>query len=495
MFRTLYGKLSAVLLALFLLTGALFVVLTFYTTKVHLQETNQRLNRDLARHIASGTGLMEAGRVRPEAAHALFDMLMSVHPAIEVYLLDPDGRILAYSAPPGKVKRERVSLGPVRRFLEGTATFPIAGDDPRDPARQKTFSAAPIPPVGAPQGYLYVILGGEAADSVSEMLEGSYILRLSLFIGVASLLFALLAGLLLFRRLTVRHRRLAAAVEEFERSGFSRVAGPRAPRREGNEDEIDRLADAFTRMEEKIVRQIREIQDADARRRELVSHVSHDLRTPLTSLQGYLETLSMKEGLSDEERNEYLSIALSHCRRLRDLVFDLFELARLDSPDLQVRRERFSLDDLVQDVVMKFRLDAGRKAIRLEMDAEEDLPFAYADIGLIDRVLANLVGNAVRHTPENGTVAVRAFSEGGRLRVRVSDTGPGIPSERLAALFDRAASEGKEPGGRETAGLGLVIARKILELHGSVLAVESREGAGTTFSFDLPSESTSTGLS
>ncbi len=486
MFRTLYGKLSAVLLALFLLVGALFVALTLYTTKVHIQETNQRLNRDLARHIASGTGLFEGGRVRPEAAHALFDMLMSVHPAIEVYLLDPAGRILAFSAPPGKVKRERVSLGPVRRFLEGTAAFPIAGDDPRDPSRQKTFSAAPIPPVGAPQGYLYIILGGEEADSVSQMLRGSYILRLSLLIGVASLLFALLAGLFLFYRLTVRYRRLATVVEAFERSGFSRVADPWKPYRPGKGDEIDRLANAFARMEEKIVLQIREIRDADAHRRELVSHVSHDLRTPLTSLQGYLETLSMKERLSDWERNEYLSIALSHCRRLRDLIFDLFELARLDSPDLQFRPERFSLGDLVQDVVMKFRLDAGKKGIRLEIEAAEDLPFAFADIGLVDRVLANLVGNAVRHTPEHGEVSVRAFSEGERLRVGVSDTGPGIPPERLAVLFDRGARQEGEPGNKETTGLGLVIARRILELHGSDLKVESREGAGTTFSFHLP---------
>jgi signal transduction histidine kinase len=484
-FRTLYRKLSAVLLALFLLVGALFVSLTLYTTRVHLQESNQRLNRDLARHIASGTELFEGGHVRPEAAHTLFDLLMSVHPAIEVYLLDPAGRILAFSAPPGKVKRERVSLGPVRQFLEGMTAFPIAGDDPRDPSRRKTFSAAPIPPAGAPQGYLYIILGGEEADSVSQMLQGSYILRLSLLISVASLLFALFAGLLLFYRLTVRHRRLAAAVEEFERSGFSRVAGPWVQHRASEEDEIDRLANAFTRMEEKIVLQIREIREADAHRRELVSHVSHDLRTPLTSLQGYLETLSMKEGLSDRERSEYLSIALSHCRRMRNLIFDLFELARLESPDLQVRPERFSLGDLVQDVLMKFRLDAGRKGIRLEMEAA-DLPFAFADIGLIDRVLANLVGNAVRHTPENGEVAVRAISEGERLRIRVSDTGPGIPPERLAGLFDRGALQEGEPGKRGAAGLGLVIARKILELHGSTLTVESREGAGTTFSFNLP---------
>src|SRR3990170_5882313 len=286
MFRTLYGKLSAVLVLLFFGIGILFVLLTLFTTRVHLQEMTQKLNRSLAQHIASETPLIENGRVKEGAIGQIFHMLMAVHPGIEVYLLDREGGILAYSAPPGKVKRERVSLPPLRQFLAGKDTFPILGDDPRSPERRKVFSVSPVPAEGPVEGYLYVILSGEEFETVSRMLQGSYIVRLSTWAAAGGVLFALLTGLLLFSRLTYRHRKLATAVEEFQRSGFSDPPGIEGRFAVGKGDEIERLGAAFAEMAERIVRQIRDLRQADRLRRELVTHVSHDLRTPLTSLQG-----------------------------------------------------------------------------------------------------------------------------------------------------------------------------------------------------------------
>ncbi|OGP78475.1 MAG: hypothetical protein A2Z13_04895 [Deltaproteobacteria bacterium RBG_16_64_85] len=488
MFRTLYGKLSAVLALLFFGIGILFVLLTLFTTRVHLQEMTQKLNRSLARHIAAENPLIEEGRVQDLAIREVFHMLMAVHPGIEVYLLDKEGGILSYSAPPGKVKLDRVSLAPLRQFLAGQDTFPILGDDPRSPERRNVFSVAPVPVEGPVEGYLYVILSGEEFETVSRMLQGSYIVRLSAWAAAGGVLFALLTGLLLFSRLTYRHRKLAMAVEEFQRSGFSDPPGIEGRFAVGKGDEIERLGAAFAEMAERIVRQIRELREADRLRRELLTHVSHDLRTPLTSLQGYLETLSLKEGgLSPEERKEYLRTAVGHCRRLSTLVSELFELATLDSPDVAVRKERFSLGDLVQDILQKFRLDAEDKRIRLSMRIAEGIPFAFADIGLIERVLQNLVGNALRHTPEGGEIAIEAEGKEAGVTVRVSDTGCGIPRERLSRLLDpvagRYAYAGKDG---EEAGLGLVIARRILELHGSDLSAESAVGAGSTFEFTLP---------
>ncbi|NNF84861.1 MAG: HAMP domain-containing protein, partial [Deltaproteobacteria bacterium] len=296
MFKTLYGKLSAVLLLLFFGIGVLFVVLTLFTTRVHLQEMTQKLNRSLARHIASETPLIKDGRIEEEAIQEVFHMLMVVHPGIEVYLLDKKGGILTYSAPPGKVQREGVSLTPLKMFLDGKETFPILGDDPRSPERRKVFSVATVPPEGPVEGYLYVILGGEEYDTVSRMLEGSYIVKLSVWIAGGGVLFALLAGLLLFYRITYRHRRLATAVEAFQQSGFSTYPDFAGRFDAGKGDEIERLGAAFARMANRIVQQIQDLRQADHLRRELVTHVSHDLRTPLTSLQGYLETLSLKEG-------------------------------------------------------------------------------------------------------------------------------------------------------------------------------------------------------
>ncbi len=476
MFKTLYGKLSAVLLLLFSCIGVLFVLLTLFTTRGHLREMNQRLNRSLASHIAAEHPLIRDGRVDDKAIGEIFHMLMAVNPGIEVYLLDGTGKVLAYSAPPGKVKRDRVSLGPVRRFLEGTDALPILGDDPRSPERGKVFSAAPIPAEGAPEGYLYVILGGEEYDTVTRMLQASYIAQLGIWAVGGGVLFALLAGLLLFRRLTRRHRMLAAAVESFQRSGFS--DDPRILGRfdAGGGDEIGRLGAAFAQMAERIVRQIRELRDADGLRRELLTHVSHDLRTPLTSLQGYLETLSLKEGaLAPGERREYLDVALRHSRRLSALVSELFELALLDSPDVKLQAERFSAADLVQDVLQEFRLPAEEKGVRLSLAVEEGIPLAWGDVGRIDRVLGNLVGNALRHTLAGGEIGIEVKRKGEGLAVRVHDTGSGIPPERLSRLFDAGS-----------AGLGLIIARRILVLHGSDLSVESAVGSGSAFEFTLP---------
>ncbi len=488
MFKTLYGKLSAALLLLFSCIGVLFVLLTLFTTRGHLQEMNQKLNRSLAGHIAAEIPLIRDGSVNEEAIQEIFHMLMAVNPGIEVYLLDGHGSILSYSAPPGKVRRTRVSLGPVRRFLDGKTAFPIPGDDPRDPERRKVFSVAPIPAEGPTEGYLYVILGGEEYDTVSRMLQGSYIAQLSVWAVGGGVVFVLLAGLFLFYRLTYRHRRLAGAVESFQRSGFSNYPEILGRFDAGTGDEIDRLGATFAQMAERIVRQIQELRDADALRRELVTHVSHDLRTPLTSLQGYLETLSLKEGsLSPGERKEYLDVALRHSRRLSALVSELFELALLDSPDVTIRPERFSLGDLVQDVLQKYRLPAEGKGIRLSVAIEEGIPFACGDIGRIDRVLENLIGNALRHTPERGEIAIEVKRMDGALSVRVSDTGGGIPPERLSRLFEAIPGDyggyGKDGEG---AGLGLVISRKILKLHGSDLSVRSEVGSGSIFEFILP---------
>jgi two-component system OmpR family sensor kinase len=488
MFRTLYWKLAAVMLGLFALIGVLYVLLTLYTTRLYFQEVNQKLNRTLAENLAAERIIVEDGRINEKALQNIFHMLMVVNPGIEVYLLDPDGNILAFSAPPGKVKRHKVSLTPLKSFLNQTSAFPIMGDDPRDPGRKKVFSVAPVPLKGRTEGYLYIILGGEKLDTAAEMLQGSYILRLSLWAVLGGLLFASLAGLVLFFRMTLRLRRLTANMESFRLSDFSEHTDLLPPFKGAAGDEIGRLGSIFSQMAERIITLIRELRQADALRRELVANITHDLRTPLTSLHGYLETLLMKEGkLSPQEQRDYLTIAIKRSNQLGKLTSALFELAKLDSPDVRVRFEPFSLAELVQDITQKFRLVAEEKKIALRTNEMENLPFVFADIALVERAFENLIENALRHTPENGSITINAAPEDERLLVRVSDTGSGIRPEELDHLFDRSSRQNKErKKDTEGAGLGLVITKKILELHGSNIKVDSVVDVGTTFSFTLP---------
>ena len=483
MLKTLYARLALVLAGLFTVVGVFFLLLLALATERFEQELTQKLNRELAAQIVAERLPFDGEQVDQAALEHIFHMMMVINPKVEIYLLDPEGRILAYSAPPGKVRRARVNLTPVRRFLAPEAALPILGDDPRASDRRKVFSAAPIAHGDRLQGFLYVILGGEAYEGSAEMLQGSYVLRLIAGLGTAGLLFALLTATLLFALLTRRLRRLSAAVTAFKESG---TLLPITGRHNG--DELDRLIAAFEDLAGRVNAQMAKLRQTDTLRRELVANVSHDLRTPLASLHGYLETLLIKDSsLDDADKRRYLDIALKHSTRLSRLVAELFELAKLDANEIKPQHEPFSLPELVQDVVQKFQLRAEQQGVRLEHRFERhELPFVIGDIGLIERVLGNLVENALRYTPAGGRVAVVLTPGDGRVTVRVSDTGCGIAERDLPHIFERFYKPSSTPGGNGGAGLGLAIARRILELHGSIIRATSTLNVGTVFTFDLP---------
>ncbi len=484
--QRLYAKLAAVLLGLFLLVGLLFLGIAGVSLDMYRQEATQKLNRDLAAHIAAEAPLLRAGRVNRPALEVLFHQLMAVNPAIEVYLLNPDGRVLAYSAPPGKVHRTWVTLAPIRDYLDRAHALPIFGDDPRDTAGHKIFSAARVPDKGPLEGYLYVILGGEDYDSLLSLLQGSFIVQLGLAAVAASLVFALLAGLTLFAALTRRLRRLTRALEQFRASDFTDVQPFSLGGAHG--DEIDRLGFSFDVMAARIRQQVQGLQDSDRLRRELVANVSHDLRTPLAAVQGYVETLLLQhDRLDPEERRRYLEIAHKHAARLNYLVGELFELAKLDANQIKPQCERFPIAELMQDVAQSFRLAAAGRQVQLEVTLPEDPPQVTADIGLMARVLGNLIENALRYTPAGGRVRLSLATENAAVAIRLSDTGCGIAPEDLPHVFKRFYRARQDPTQHSSGGgLGLAIAQRILELHGSHIQVDSTLKLGTTFAFLLP---------
>jgi len=488
-FTSLYAKLGGVLVGMCLLSAGMFAMLMWYSGNRYHQELYQKLNRDLAQHIVAHEKLLTGGEPDHNRLKALFDNMMALNPSVEVYLTDTTGTLLTYSAPEGKVRLPRVDTGPIRRFLAGEP-LPVLGDDPRNPGRPNIFSAAPVTEGGDLRGYLYVITAGEQYDTIASMLKESYVMKLSFWMAAAGMVFALVAALVIFALLTRRLRRLTHAVEHFRAGGVLQPAGlPRPP--SGKGDEIDRLTRSFDDMARQIASQVEDLKQTDRMRRELVANVSHDLRTPLASLQGYLETLMLKkDSLSPAQQSEYVEIAARHSRRLGKLVSELFELARLDSADTMPERELFSLPELVQDVLQKFELRARDAGVRLDARLDAQVPFVYANIGQIERVLENLLDNALRHTPTGGTVSL-ALAPGDRtVTVRVSDTGSGIAEKDLPHIFDRFYRP-DTPALRSSdgAGLGLAIARRILELHGGHIEAASAQRAGTTFTFELPAGS------
>ena len=238
------------------------------------------------------------------------------------------------------------------------------------------------------------------------------------------------------------------------------------------EDEIGRLAREVEVMVERLAR-------TEAARNDLVAAVSHDLRTPITSLRLLVEALD-DEIVDAGERRSYLAKLRTHVSALSALIDDLFELSRLQAGDIRWSMERVLLCELVQETVEAMRREG---AARLVVEVPDDLAAARVAPEQIQRVLFNLIQNAIRHTPADGSVTVRAKVAGDGVQVEVADTGAGIADADRDRVFDAFFQAGARGNG--SAGLGLAISRAIVEAHGGRIWLEPSV-AGTSVRFTLP---------
>lgn len=483
LFQTLYARLALGLFVLLAVVGGLFTALSLYSVREYSAAVGHELNRDLASHLVADRNLVTEGQINQGELERLFDLYMSINPSIEIYLLDWDGRILSYSANPASIKRKHVSLGPIHTLLENPDAYPLQGDDPRSHDRRKVFSVTPVPNADRPTGYLYVVLRGEEYDFAESMVHSDRLLQMGGGALVISLFVGLLAGLLFFRLLTRRLSRLTARVEAFEAGATDTIGNASEMTVSG--DDVDYLAARFDEMAARIAGQLELLKDKDHQRRQLVAQVSHDLRTPLASIQGYLETLGMKQQeLNPEERQRFLGVALAETLRLSRLVDELFELAALDARERQPFVEPFMPAELLHDVVQKHQPKAERMNVVLNIIHVESA-MVLGDIAMTERVLDNLIGNAIDHSPLNGEVALSVVAEGAGVAVFIEDMGEGIALQDIDHVFDPFY---QAPGAHRTghAGLGLAIARRIAELQQGSVSVESPPEAGARFCFWLP---------
>lgn len=252
-------------------------------------------------------------------------------------------------------------------------------------------------------------------------------------------------------------------------------------------DEVSHLAATFNQMAERLQEADRRQRELDTLRRDLIAWVGHDLRTPLASTRVIVEALA--DGVVEDPATaqRYLRTAQRDVQSLTLLIDDLFDLAQMDAGGLKLERQPASMADLIADTVESFSALAGQRGVALRCSAEPGVDPVLVDARQIGRVLANLVGNALRHTPAGGAVTVQARPLANRIQVEVSDSGDGIPAEDLPRVFERfyrgEKSRSRATGG---SGLGLAIAKAIVEAHGGEIAVDSRPGDGARFSFFLP---------
>lgn len=475
----LFWKISGVFTSLLIILGIVFVMIASRFSKSYYMTAHQQLYGGIAQHLATFTQPIKNGKPDTTVTHDIIHSTMVANPSVEVYLLDTLGNITDYVVPKATVQMKKVDMAKVHEWLTTNAGKPM-GDNPKHPGEASIFSAAPVLENGVKVGYVYAVLASETQKQILASLTDDLNFRLAAYIFFAALLGALVVGLLTFFLITDSICSIAGVVKRFKDGDHAaRVHGYAR----GN---LGVLTNTFNDMADVIVDNIEKITATDRLRQELIANVSHDLRTPLSIMQGYVETMMIKrDSLSEPERNRYLSIVHEGTRKLSGLVDQLFQYSKLEANVVSVEKEEFPLGELASDILSAYQLNASERNIRLLLEAPQALPSVVADIALIERVFQNLFDNAFKFTPDGGQITVSLAETGAGVRVRVADTGVGIAKAYQEQIFERYKQAELYPSGQKGVGLGLAIVRKILELHQTTIEVVSESGKGAAFEFVL----------
>ncbi|NJB69806.1 signal transduction histidine kinase [Saonia flava] len=483
---SLTKKLWLVFILIIVLMGASYIFITGYFANKYNQATTQKLNAKVANHLIeekfqNASPFLEDGSINKELFGDLMHDMMAVNRGIEVYLLGNDGEI-QYSvvlSPSENEAAEKVSLTPIQSFIADEGENYILGDDPRNPGEQRIFSAAPFD-INGKKGFIYIILAGEEFQMISQNMLAQYFVKLGIGATLLTMFFAALLGILSIWFLTKNLRLMTKTVRKFQEGDLTaRIENP-------EKSDIEVFAKSFNEMADTITGNIDKMQSVDTLRRELIANVSHDLRTPLAIMKGYIETLQIKKDtLTEAEKQEYLQITNDNVDKLSGQINQLFEYSKLEAEQVTPVKEPFSITELSHDLIAKFKVIADKKEITLELNNPEENCMVYADVSLVERALQNLIENALKYTAPKGKVTMSLNKKNKNIEICIADTGTGIPLSEQPYIFDRYKQVNKNSK-KQGYGLGLAIVKKIMDLHETTITVLSKPKEGSSFIFNLP---------
>lgn len=482
------------------------VAITFQ--RIERERTYDRANAFLQRVVASQPHLLDLHASSPQELVGWMRNVLLFEPGSQLYLLANDGLVLASSSSKAMTTNLRVRLEPVQQasaFAMGGTRMPyVMGDDPEHMRSDAVITARALegavrPPNHAAAGYLYLVSQQPTDAGTNLVLYRSTLAApaLGLVLGVI----LVTTGLALWVVITVTRplSSISRQVRDAARQGFATQTFPPAQVSTGSSrDEFWHLQQGFHAMLTTLRQQWERLRELDLFRREAVSNFSHDLRSPLTAATASLETLRQRwagDALRDGDR-QLVDVAMRNTRKAAELVRSLSDLALLDEPAFKLRPMVVDLAEVLDDIVQRFAARAAAQGVALAHDVVAGLgpvghdAHAAVDIELFERAIANLVDNALKHTPAGGHVVLRTEHVGDALRITVSDSGSGIAEADLPHLFERLYQGRRHGeasvGGEQGKGLGLAIVKRIAELHGGTAELRSAGAQGTQVSLLLP---------
>ena len=460
----------------------------------------QRADGFISRVMLMHGDLLDQHQRQPAQFEDFLRSLLLYDPDSQLYLLAPDGTVLARSGKALLPPDYRVAMEPVRQAAEASARGDsqraayVMGDDPEYMEHNTVVAAralrrAQIGPSEDVAGYLYLVCRKPGLPGPRLALFGSSLAGPALASVLAVCL--LMAGLAAWIIVAVTRplRVLSDEVASAARTGFTAGPLPVPPAGPPSDDEFGRLRNGFHALLSTLGRQWDELRRLDAFRRESVSNLSHDLRSPLTATVACLETLDQRwlaEPARAEDR-QLVAMALRNTRNAAGLVRSLGDLALLDEPSFQLRPMRLDLAEVLDDIGLRFAGRARQQRVALRCELQPAL--AEVDVELFERAVANLLDNALKFSPPDSTVTLDLQAAQGRVTVSVADQGPGIALADQPHLFDRLyrSRDNVAPASSEEGkGLGLAIVKRIVELHAGEVVVHSAPGQGTCVVLSLP---------
>lgn len=455
---SIFSHISVLVFTLITIICLLFMGITYLSTSNFHEASMQLLNKDVAAHIAKFTSPFKDGGIDKKKADSVFYDAMVLSPSAEVYFLDTSGKVIAYHADINDIEQWVLPLENIKKLIASQGKEYIKGPDPRDPENQKIFSASEVFNGEQKLGYIYVILGSN--KNITKMLYNSYFSGLIIKVFFVIIILSILFSFFYINRFQKSFNYMLVILEKFQNGDFE----ARLPVNKNGE--LEPVTMAFNKMADLLVYNIDKITKSEKERKDFIANISHDLRTPLSIARGYTETLLIKKEkhISAEEEAEFLQLVYRKIMQVEQMVKQLFDLSKMESVAFVPKKEPFVFSEILQEIIHDSLSSSGEKDITVDSSNSQDPSWIFADVGMMERVIQNLMVNAIKYTPQNGLIKVSLIKEPKELIFKIQNSGQ-ILNPQMIDWFNNPNDINLLSKRPANSGLGLVIVKKILQLH------------------------------